>query len=93
MGVGFSTQHIYTSFFLLVRSCSSSSPSCFFIVLLFVREFCNMVRKIFIFTREEVQKMNPCSLDSNAKEISLASEDGTVPKGVKEFHSPSVTDV
>ncbi|XP_020581944.1 auxin response factor 18-like isoform X2 [Phalaenopsis equestris] len=56
-------------------------------------EFCNMVRKIFIYTREEVQKMNPCSLDPSTKEIHVISEDSTAPKGLKELHSPSLTGV
>ncbi|PKA56880.1 Auxin response factor 24 [Apostasia shenzhenica] len=39
-------------------------------------EFCNMVRKINIYTREEVQKMNPNSLNSSATESLAPSEDG-----------------
>nr|WAK98323.1 ARF2 protein [Paeonia lactiflora] len=32
------------------------------------QEFCGMVRKIFIYTREEVQRMNPGTLDSKVEE-------------------------
>lgn len=42
-----------------------------------IREFCAMVRKIFICTKEEVQKMNPGSLHSKAEEISSADDEGT----------------
>lgn len=31
------------------------------------REFCGMVRKIFIYTREEVQKMSPGTLNSHGE--------------------------
>lgn len=48
-------------------------------------EFCNIVRKIFIYTREEVQKMNPSSLDICAN---TTSEDSAVSKGVKSLYSP-----
>ncbi|KAG7951326.1 hypothetical protein I3843_12G001800 [Carya illinoinensis] len=37
-------------------------------------EFCGMVRKIFIYTREEVQKMNPGTLNLKAGENQLAGE-------------------
>ncbi|KAG2675366.1 hypothetical protein I3760_12G001300 [Carya illinoinensis] len=37
-------------------------------------EFCGMVRKIFIYTREEVQKMNPGTLSLKAGENQLAGE-------------------
>ncbi|XP_057970275.1 auxin response factor 2B [Malania oleifera] len=37
-------------------------------------EFCSMVRKIFIYTREEVQRMNPGSLSSKGQENPAASE-------------------
>lgn len=39
-----------------------------------VREFCGMVRKIFIYTREEVQKMNPRTLSTKGGESQLAAE-------------------
>ncbi|PQQ18108.1 auxin response factor 2 [Prunus yedoensis var. nudiflora] len=39
------------------------------------REFCGIVRKIFIYTREEVQKMNPGTLNSHGEEnLSLVAE-------------------
>ncbi|KAL0924119.1 hypothetical protein M5K25_004928 [Dendrobium thyrsiflorum] len=57
------------------------------------REFCIMVRKIFIYTREEVQKMNQSLLDLSATEIHVTSEDSAVPKGLKDFNSSSITDL
>ncbi|KAK6920448.1 Auxin response factor domain [Dillenia turbinata] len=45
------------------------------------QEFCGMVRKIFIYTREEVQKMNPRSLGSKVDESRVA--DGPETKEVK----------
>ncbi|KAK1413174.1 hypothetical protein QVD17_34945 [Tagetes erecta] len=38
------------------------------------QEFCGMVRKIFIYTREEVQQMNLGTLNSRAEEISSVAE-------------------
>nr|XP_043608784.1 auxin response factor 2A-like [Erigeron canadensis] len=38
------------------------------------QEFCAMVRKIFIYTREEVQRMNPGTLNSRDEDISSAAE-------------------
>ncbi|GAV60181.1 AUX_IAA domain-containing protein/B3 domain-containing protein/Auxin_resp domain-containing protein [Cephalotus follicularis] len=38
------------------------------------QEFCGMVRKIVIYTREEVQKMNPGTLNSKSEENPLAVE-------------------
>lgn len=35
-----------------------------------------MVRKIFIYTKEEVQKMNPMTLNSKGGENQLVAEDG-----------------
>ena len=35
-----------------------------------------MVRKIFIYTKEEVQKMNPSTLNSKAGENQLVAEGG-----------------
>ncbi|KAG9150864.1 hypothetical protein Leryth_002999 [Lithospermum erythrorhizon] len=37
-------------------------------------EFCGMVRKIYIYTKEEVQRMNPGSLSSKGDEISSVAE-------------------
>ncbi|XP_011623419.1 auxin response factor 2 isoform X2 [Amborella trichopoda] len=59
-------------------------------------EFCNMVRKIFIYTREEVQKMNPGSLNHHRSEEreEPSSPHGEVVVGSKETKhqqtSPSV---
>ena len=39
------------------------------------REFCAMVQKIFIYTREEVQKMNPGNALSFSDDKSTPSED------------------
>lgn len=39
-----------------------------------IREFVGMVRKIFIYTREEVQKMNPGTLNSKGDENLLDAE-------------------
>ncbi|CAD5177622.1 unnamed protein product [Musa acuminata subsp. malaccensis] len=38
-------------------------------------EFCNMVRKIYIYTREEVQRMNPGTLNSRVEESPAVSEE------------------
>lgn len=38
-------------------------------------EFCGMVRKIFIYTREEVQKMNPGTALARAEEPSASSDE------------------
>lgn len=38
------------------------------------QEFCGMVRKIFIYTKEEVQRMNPKRLNAKGEESSLAAE-------------------
>ncbi|XP_059442328.1 auxin response factor 2A [Corylus avellana] len=40
------------------------------------QEFCGMVRKIFIYTKEEVQKMNPSTLNSKGGENQLVAEGG-----------------
>lgn len=45
------------------------------------REFCGMVRKIFIYTREEVQKMNPGTLSSRGEENSSVAEGLDVKEG------------
>lgn len=38
------------------------------------REFCGMVRKIFIYTKEDVQRMDPKRLNPKGEESSLAAE-------------------
>ncbi|THG19798.1 hypothetical protein TEA_000038 [Camellia sinensis var. sinensis] len=53
-------------------------------------EFCGMVRKIFIYTREEVQRMNPGTLNSKNEECSLGGE-CMDEKEVKNLSSPSVS--
>ncbi|XP_057474375.1 auxin response factor 2B-like [Actinidia eriantha] len=50
-------------------------------------EFCDIVRKISIYTREEVQRMNPGTLISKSEENSLVGE-GTDDKEVKNSTSP-----
>nr|XP_009387024.1 PREDICTED: auxin response factor 24 isoform X1 [Musa acuminata subsp. malaccensis] len=40
-------------------------------------EFCNMVRKIYIYTREEVQSMNPGTLNSRLEESPATSEENS----------------
>ncbi|CAL9161221.1 unnamed protein product [Musa hybrid cultivar] len=40
-------------------------------------EFCNMVRKIYIYTREEVQIMNPGTLNSRLEESPATSEENS----------------
>ncbi|KAF3791076.1 Auxin response factor 2 [Nymphaea thermarum] len=42
------------------------------------QEFCSMVRKIFIYTREEVQKMSPGSINAKVEESSAAEGRTTV---------------
>ncbi|XP_015698651.1 auxin response factor 24 isoform X2 [Oryza brachyantha] len=47
-------------------------------------EFCNMVHKIFIYTREEVQKMNPGALNSRSEDSrSTSMERGLVGEGLQ----------
>ncbi|KAF2311535.1 hypothetical protein GH714_024618 [Hevea brasiliensis] len=46
------------------------------------QEFVGMVRKIFIYTREEVQKMNPGTIDSKGNE-NLLDVEGMDTKEVK----------
>ncbi|XP_010929664.1 auxin response factor 23 [Elaeis guineensis] len=46
-------------------------------------EFCSMVRKIFIYTREEVQRMNPGTLNSRVEESPDSSEERTAARGRK----------
>ncbi|XP_049365531.1 auxin response factor 2B [Solanum verrucosum] len=54
------------------------------------QEFCGMVRKIFIYTKDEVQRMNPGTLNSKGEDISSVAE-GSDAKEVKnlQLHSDS----
>ncbi|XP_020261177.1 auxin response factor 2-like isoform X2 [Asparagus officinalis] len=47
------------------------------------QEFCSMVRKINIYTKEEVQKMNPGSLSPRNKETSSVTDEKTTEKEMK----------
>ncbi|KAJ4960073.1 hypothetical protein NE237_019983 [Protea cynaroides] len=47
------------------------------------QEFCSMVRKIFIYTREEIQKMNPGNLNPKIEESVVVPQERTSPKEVK----------
>ncbi|MCD7451814.1 ADP-ribosylation factor 2, partial [Datura stramonium] len=51
-------------------------------------EFCGMVRKIFIYTKEEVQRMNPGTLNSKGEDTSSVAE-GSDAKEVKNLQLPS----
>ncbi|KAK9278040.1 hypothetical protein L1049_027597 [Liquidambar formosana] len=51
------------------------------------QEFCGMVRKIFIYTREEVQRMNPGTLNSKGEENPSVAE-GMDAKEVKHLSLP-----
>ncbi|KAI8544084.1 hypothetical protein RHMOL_Rhmol08G0268100 [Rhododendron molle] len=53
-------------------------------------EFCGMVRKIFIYTRDEVQRMNPKTLNSRSEENSLVGE-GMDEKEMKNLQPSSVS--
>lgn len=48
-------------------------------------EFCNMVHKIYIYTPEEVQRMNKSTLWSSAEENTVISEEKTISKESKEI--------
>ncbi|KAA8542056.1 hypothetical protein F0562_023208 [Nyssa sinensis] len=54
------------------------------------QEFCSMVRKIFIYTKEEVQRMNPGTLSSKGEENSSVVE-GMDAKEVKDLPLPSAS--
>ncbi|KAL3529091.1 hypothetical protein ACH5RR_008413 [Cinchona calisaya] len=54
------------------------------------QEFCGMVRKIFIYTREEVQRMNPGTLNSRGEEHSSVAE-GVDAKEAKNLPHPLVS--
>ncbi|GAB4845791.1 Auxin response factor 2A [Ancistrocladus abbreviatus] len=55
-------------------------------------EFCGMVRKIFIYTKEEVQKMSPGTLNSRCEESPSVTEGSNV-KEVKQMTAPLVLSV
>ncbi|KAF9623241.1 hypothetical protein IFM89_000730, partial [Coptis chinensis] len=55
------------------------------------QEFCSMVRKIFIYTREEVQKMNPGALNSRVDENPVIAEERTSDKETISLLVPSTT--
>lgn len=76
------SKYLYLTFFLL----------CFTLVPLNCQgrwlisccsEFCNMVRKIYIYTREEVQRMNPGTLNSRVQESPAVSEERISSKETK----------
>lgn len=48
------------------------------------REFCDMVNKIFIYTREEVQRMNPGALNSRSEDSPATSVERS--SAAKEMH-------
>ncbi|KAM3359539.1 auxin response factor 2B isoform X1 [Capsicum galapagoense] len=52
------------------------------------QEFCGMVRKIFIYTKDEVQQMNPGTLNSKGEDNSSVAE-GYDAKAVKNLQLPS----
>ncbi|KAL4634615.1 hypothetical protein ACB092_04G212600 [Castanea dentata] len=53
------------------------------------QEFCGMVRKIFIYTREEVQKMNPGTLNSKGGEFQSSAEGGDVKEAKSQTLPPA----
>nr|GME14386.1 auxin response factor 2-like [Ipomoea batatas] len=52
------------------------------------QEFCGMVRKIYIYTKEEVQRMNPGTLNSKDEDTSSVAE-GLDTREVKNSQIPS----
>ncbi|XP_010547792.1 PREDICTED: auxin response factor 2-like [Tarenaya hassleriana] len=54
------------------------------------QEFCCMVRKIFIYTKEEVRKMNPGALNARSEEDTAVAE-GYDAKDAKSVSNPSVS--
>ncbi|KAI3954265.1 hypothetical protein MKW98_018089 [Papaver atlanticum] len=54
------------------------------------KEFCSMVRKIFIYTKEEVQRMNKGTLNSKGEESPTLGEEKASPIEVKCQQLPSV---
>lgn len=55
------------------------------------QEFCGMVRKIFIYTREEVQKMNPGTLSLKSEENMVVAAEGSEMKEAKCVSHPSAS--
>ncbi|KAJ6822910.1 putative auxin response factor 23 isoform X1 [Iris pallida] len=55
-------------------------------------EFCSMVRKIVIYTREEVQKLNPCTLESITIETLADSEEHESAEAQKKLVSTRAMD-
>lgn len=60
-------------------------------ILGFVREFCGMVRKIFIYTREEVQKMNPAGSLNLKRDENPSVGEGEEAKEIKSQAVPSMS--
>ncbi|CAH9116237.1 unnamed protein product [Cuscuta epithymum] len=54
------------------------------------QEFCGMVHKIYIYTKEEVQRMNPGTLNSKGEDTSSVAE-GLDTREVKSSHIPSAS--
>ncbi|XP_018456407.1 auxin response factor 2 [Raphanus sativus] len=54
------------------------------------QEFCGMVRKISIYTKEEVRKMNPGTLSCRSEEEAVVGE-GSDPKDAKSASNPSLS--
>ncbi|VFQ87225.1 unnamed protein product [Cuscuta campestris] len=54
------------------------------------QEFCGMVHKIYIYTKEEVQRMNPGTLNSKGEDTSSVAE-GLDSREVKSSHIPSAS--
>ncbi|KAF3502539.1 hypothetical protein F2Q69_00039993 [Brassica cretica] len=54
------------------------------------QEFCGMVRKISIYTKEEVRKMNPGTLGCRSEEEAVVGE-GSDPKDAKSASNPSLS--
>ena len=59
-------------------------------ILFIRREFCGMVRKISIYTKEEVRKMNPGTLSCRSEEEAVVGE-GSDPKDAKSASNPSLS--
>ncbi|CAH2043921.1 unnamed protein product [Thlaspi arvense] len=54
------------------------------------QEFCRMVRKLFIYTKEEVRKMNPGTLSCRSEEEAVVG-DGSDAKDAKSASNPSLS--
>ena len=55
------------------------------------QEFCGIVRKIFIYTREEVQKMNPGTLNAHGEDNLLSGAEGVDAREGKSQPLPSAS--